>query len=614
MSEFLYLNKVFVDLKSKTVTRKIRIGDIGDIGSRKSTASYTIKLARTTRTVKMLDMIGVSGNTSRKPFELITADYIVNGIPLVSNGYAKIKSTSKYIEINIFDGIKGLSELLKGKKIADLPLDDLNHILTSQEYIDSYSNTEGFIYGIADYGLGKAVSLKVEKQAPSIFQHTIFRKIFESNGLNLIGDFFTTNTKYLNEVITPSRGYEIEDSAFVSTAKGGADTNIISYFNLSPTPVSYIEKFVFTDLGLVGASVVSGDIVFSVAGLYKLNLTSSYTVAVNNSVWINVKVNGTTKATISLEVGDTLTKISDIVLTIAASDIISLEVNCNVYQADESGKYIADFSASCDGLLYLQEGGQLITASDYIGDMYQIDFVKDVLRRYALISHPITNTSEYEFTLINDILEDTENAEDWTLKLKGELDENYISGYARINTAKYNYPEEIVIPNNDGEMLIDNENAELEKTLFDSVFEIPNTSGAMSNEIIYLIPIWELKDAVVENRETPLKVMEIKRITTNITAKLFDEVTGVSASSNIPFLNLENMSMEYYLTTFYPNFKKMINDYKEVEGEFKLSVIDIYNLNFFRLKFLKQTGQFYYLDTVINTPEKLSKVKMIEIK
>ena len=136
----------------------------------------------------------------------------------------------------------------------------------------------------------------------------------------------------------------------------------------------------------------------------------------------------------------------------------------------------------------------------------------------------------------------------------------------------------------------------------------------MSNEIIYLIPIWELKDAVVENRETPLKVMEIKRITTNITAKLFDEVTGVSASSNIPFLNLENMSMEYYLTTFYPNFKKMINDYKEVEGEFKLSVIDIYNLNFFRLKFLKQTGQFYYLDTVINTPEKLSKVKMIEIK
>jgi hypothetical protein len=45
-----------------------------------------------------------------------------------------------------------------------------------------------------------------------------------------------------------------------------------------------------------------------------------------------------------------------------------------------------------------------------------------------------------------------------------------------------------------------------------------------------------------------------------------------------------------------------------------LSVIDIFNIDFFKLKFLKQTGRFYYLNAIQNTQGKPSKVEMIEIK
>lgn len=614
MTELLYLNKILVDLKGKSLTRKIQIGDVGDIASRKSTFSYTLKLPRTTNTVRMLDMLGVPSNTSRKPFELVSADYIVDGIPLVLNGFGKIRSSDSDIEINIFDGVKDLSERLKGKKISDLPLSDLDHILTTQQYINSFSHTEGYIYGLANYGLGLSTSVKVEKQAPSIFIHTLFRKIFESNGLNLIGEFFTTNEKYLNEVVTPAKGYEVLDAAFSSTTKGGADTNTLSDYSSSQSWIEFDRKFDFTDIGLVGASVVGGDIVFSVVGTYKINIDTSYS---SYLTYMNLefKINDAVKASVYLQEGEN-SKITDIVFTVEAGDVLSLHlVGSSNYLLEEGDfqLYEVNYSVSCDTLLYLQEGGQLIQVSDYIGDLSQINLVKDVITRYGLVLHPISNSVDYEFKRLEVLLSDRASAEDWTKKISRIGKESYDSGYAQINKAVYNYPESIVVPNNDGEMLIDNQNAAIEKTFIASSFEIPNTLNNISGNLIYSIPIWELKDSVIELQETPLKLMSIERIDLSITAKLFDEVTGITSVLNNPFLSLANISMNYFVGNYYRAFRSLINNYKEVDFVMNLSIIDIFNLDFFRLKYLKQTGRFYYLDSVTHRPNRLSKVKMIEI-
>ena len=42
-------------------------------------------------------------------------------------------------------------------------------------------------------------------------------------------------------------------------------------------------------------------------------------------------------------------------------------------------------------------------------------------------------------------------------------------------------------------------------------------------------------------------------------------------------------------------------------------MIDIYSIDFFKLKFLKQTGRFYYLNSVTHRPGRLSDAEMIEI-
>lgn len=71
--------------------------------------------------------------------------------------------------------------------------------------------------------------------------------------------------------------------------------------------------------------------------------------------------------------------------------------------------------------------------------------------------------------------------------------------------------------------------------------------------------------------------------------------------------------MNYAINNFYKAFQSLINNYRKVKFSFNLSVIDIFNLDFFKLKYLKQTGRFYYLNDVTHTPNKLSTVTMIEI-
>ncbi len=167
--------------------------------------------------------------------------------------------------------------------------------------------------------------------------------------------------------------------------------------------------------------------------------------------------------------------------------------------------FTVNYSASFDSSLYLPEGGQLIEASDFIGDMNQLDFLKDVVNRYGLVLHPVQNTGEFKFRRLEALLNDRLTAEDWTSKLAEISGENYVSGYAKVNEANYQYPEEIVVPNNDGSMLIENENAESEKTMFSSPFEIPvANNSSIGGEPVYKIPIWSIGDPETVTVETEL--------------------------------------------------------------------------------------------------------------
>jgi len=74
------------------------------------------------------------------------------------------------------------------------------------------------------------------------------------------------------------------------------------------------------------------------------------------------------------------------------------------------------------------------------------------------------------------------------------------------------------------------------------------------------------------------------------------------------------MSMQYFLNVYYKAFEFAISSYKEVDATFYMNLLDVNYLDLFKLKYLKQTGKYYYLNKLQhNVGGKVSKGTLIEI-
>lgn len=732
MAESLFLNKTKVDIFEGTISRRLQIGDIGDISSRKSSYSYTIKLPTTSINKAFFDMLGVEGNQSRKPFELVVADYVIDGVFIVYNGSAAIRKTSGNYELNLLNGIIDISEALGNKKLVDLPLADLNHILTSQKIVDSWANTDGYIYGIANFGRGVDAQLKAERMAPSIFVHTLFRRIFESNGLAFSGDFFTTNSKYLNEVLTPSKGYEVLPVTNTIENKGSATSDTVNSDEDSESPFTFSYPFTLTDVDITDASIVSGEIVFSASGSYTFNLNIDYsnTYSILN---VGVYLNDVLQVLISIPEGTLETLIQEVTLEVESGDVVRFTAEGS---AGENGlQYSTLFSVQFDLDLSLEYGGQMVRPSDYLGDVTQIAFVKDVIKKFGLMLHPITGSNVFKFLQIENILNDVSSAEDWSEKLVEVDSESYVSGYAKNNALAYSYDENA--DSIDASLVVDNENAKEEGTFIKSAFYIPAKSKLVNSIRTYLIPIWgaeytdnikipteltpdsvtnnyqlqtdgasyslvaktgwyvaeytfsagtyqnflitgsiedlfswaaiqigsvdqiltgfgevgtgELIDyveqdwivysgavkvmvsgrndnypklysytedpvSVADNQTTPSKIMSLNKKTGFYSVDMFEEASPVEYYGSVPFLGLKDVDMAVYLEENFQAFSSLVNNYRKVKMKLNLSLIDIYNLDFFKLKYFRQKGRYYYLNNVLNKAGEISQAELIEIQ
>jgi chitodextrinase len=83
----------------------------------------------------------------------------------------------------------------------------------------------------------------------------------------------------------------------------------------------------------------------------------------------------------------------------------------------------------------------------------------------------------------------------------------------------------------------------------------------------------------------------------------------LSEGTIVPILSLQPMI--HTIINSYKEFKVLLDRYKKVTADFNLSLMDVYNIDFFKLKYLK--GKYYYLNKIINfMPQKISKCELIE--
>lgn len=624
MQERILINGEYLDLyPNEKVNLNLQVNKLSDVSSRNSSFSNSFKIPRTAKNERLLEHAGTIGNRTTVPYNIVRCAYQRDTTTIVNNGFIKLTDTfPDSYQVVIFDGILDFQEQLNGLNLQDLDYGDLTFELNIPTYRSTYLNSgsaDGIVYAVGVFQDGEPLlptQMPIEEQLPSIKAKTIWDKIFSTQGYSYTGEFFNTNTDWQELVVAPSIGMEITSSVLTVTSIGTALSNTQQEDSIYGTFTTYTTSSNFTSSAFTADLTVGtkGNLNVNFTGTLNLQFTSSFTINDETTGWLEVKQNGVTKAT--RNIFGTSPEEFETTLEVTTGDFIRLDIRVQTdinYLNPTQSQFIMDYSVQSRVNAAKYEGGTLINPSRTVGDLEQLAFIKDMLQRFGLIMlKSRQNDNEYRFVTFEELLNDRANAQDWTDKLIRIDSETYESGYAQINRADYKYPQDVV-PYMEGELVIDNQTSILRSELFNSPFEIPNSVvGTRNGQPLYSIPTWVLEDGNYVPSETPIKLMRVKYNSTDHQVTLFGSAATL-VTEDVPYLSIEDMSYQYFFDTYYPSFKKLLDRYKEVNATVYLNDIDIQGLDFFRLVYLKQTGQYYYLDSVKSSGGGIAKIKLIEI-
>lgn len=584
MDERLFINGNLIELQERTVSRNLQINDFREVKDRQANYSNTIKIPKTANNIEVFENLGLNGSTTRIPYESISIKYVLNGIELVEDGKGVIKKTDEFYNLVIYDGNISLRDLLGTLTLADLDFDTAtyryNHRLSPVNFFNSFANTSGYVYALK----GQVGVTTIEDTIPSFYIHTLFEMIFAQKGWTVSGAIFS-NAEYLSRVQTMDVGF--------SKTLLGSKSSVSGY----PTTVNTSRS------GSSNTEIVVSTLSVPSQGLYEINLNGSITVN-TGQVTLRIKKNGTTVKDFPLLVGGGSSTFDlEYSLLAISSDTIQI---VEFAEIDSFSPFTYDYSINYDIDIILDNRYYDITFENIIGNTKQIDFVKDVMQRFNLSFRKKKNANELEFITSEELLTDLAGAEDWSGIFSTKLSESYNSKYGQENRARYRYDEDSE-DYADGSLLVNDVNLSLEKNIFTSIYKASKVVGAL-----YQVNYWN-DDGEPSQDGLRIFKKEMSGVLP-LTFKFLSTDNTSQIDIDYALWNFSGLDYQTEIDTYYPTFKLFLDDYKIIDAEVILDVIDVYNLDFFKLKYIKQLGRYFYLNKVVNFRKgKPTKVELVQI-
>ena len=239
------------------------------------------------------------------------------------------------------------------------------------------------------------------------------------------------------------------------------------------------------------------------------------------------------------------------------------------------------------------------------------------MQRFGLIFRKVRNKNEFEFIQMEELLKDRSNAEDWSGKYSNFKNEEYKPNYARINNLKYKYDDSDGEPTfADGIIEAANVNLAHEKDLLTSIFK----ASEQDSEGLYILKHWieeEENDVISYNaNEDELRIFKNGLISNTVRFK-FDETIKNTRECicDIPYLDFMSLYYQREIDKYYSEFENVLDSYKKLTLVINLNTIDLYQLDFFKLKYFNQIGMYFYLNKVSNFKKnKITTCEFIEVE
>ena len=237
----LFVRGELIDLfKSETFAISKAISKLGEINARHGDVSINFKIPTTARNTALFGYLSNLNTADINAFKRYEGQVIENN-SVISNGFyqvLKVNPAKAYIELRFYGGNSEWFDLIKKRDISgtyinkslgsnqkSYSLRDLDNKFEAASIVSSWSNTDG-VYYYPTYNGGNTLpdgNFTIDDFQLGIFQHTIFKKIFDSVGIKLKGSLFN-DPLYFNTIIsnqTKLSDYsEVNNSKYFRTVSG----------------------------------------------------------------------------------------------------------------------------------------------------------------------------------------------------------------------------------------------------------------------------------------------------------------------------------------------------------------------------------------------------------
>lgn len=640
----LYIDGHRIELGDVKIPQVYQINDIGEAKDRQSNYTYPFDISETAHNLRVLGMLGIA-NTN-KPYVKLRGKLIENSIEIIPDGIVSVFSKSKgKFKASIRGGNEYLFDKIGNKKLSDLDLSEYNHKVNEETFIDSFTNDSGYIYAVSDYGKTNSVTgVELRYQMPSLFVRTVWDKIFSGANINYQGDIFQSE-KFKELLLTPYRGYDnnldeinVPVDVFSEKGSGGnvgvldrgaGNSSLNPILNISAQKHILIGEVLFSDTVLkcnsvflcpstgiytISAELYShyGGVSFSI-GIFSKNSDGKY---LTTSVSKHLKLTGGN----TLNVNETaLLKKDDIVAFYLDGSSVKFDNGINHGGSSKSVKHVQYKNFRLRNKPSITN----FEFKNYLGDLKQIDFVKDIMQHFGLLMQKKRNELTYSFITIKKLISDRSNTLDWSGKFIEETKQNYkLSKYAQSNTFAYNYLENSSEEFANGTLKIDNENLPIEKSLVKRPYNAPVPSEKKLGMFNFLYtPFWkaERDDTGKITKYTPFKsknyLCKLVKAVEFMKYRITDDFPVKTYTRDVPILDFTGLDYQTILNENYQELKKVLDYNFVLNAKMLLNEIDIQNLDLFRTIFLEQYGADFYVNKIkyINS-SMLSEVELVKIK
>jgi len=630
MTYEVYINEQLIEISNpKLIGLNYQVGSIFLIDSRSGNLSNQFKVPKTQRNNIVLGNLSNINSVNNLPYEQIKAKIVQNGIEIVPNGFALIESTDDNYNITIYSGNTSFFDLIKNKNINELDLSDCEHDYNITDILASYTSDK-YVYPVVDFGKDSIFLLDGVQEAtaftPCLFIGDVMNRSANEVGYSIKGDF--KDSEAFDElIITPNNwgltASQVNELSGVATFTTPNSTPTTTTITAGSGTVEITIPYTFTNIDNPLFTGQDYDPNEEFSG--RLNSWTHFFVLNTGipqpAIKVIIKKNGvalvgdTSFRGMSLASwgygllwGEGIDQFFDPTATYSCEFIIRFTRTGVNYDVDY---YISRASFNVAAYKYIPYGYPVNMADLYNKKL--TDLWRDIISMYCLIIQTNDVTKEVSLNYLDSILNNISISENWSNKLDPTKEPKVsyqIPNYAQRNVFTNNPDDDVKVVDITGTINVSNTNLELEKTLVQTTNAYVENGLRNGNQSTPLVPLkLDYLDSFANKKNRYLRLDKKTDFISiqNVTTSEYEEV-----EDNIPYCyfkedgNANSLDFPSLISANYRAVQSMLVQAKVVDAYFRLTEIDIVNLDFTKPVYLDiNTGTtsingYFYINKVSN--------------